>query len=81
MAGVTPLRLTVVALTLAVAAAAALWVVTYRVPEPYVGPALAPSSSYFYLPSYSSPAWTTPVAVLMGTAAVGAAVLVLRRSR
>jgi hypothetical protein len=59
-----------------------MWVVTYRVPEPNVVlPAGVPRSNFFYLPSYSSPAWTTPVAVLIGIAAIGAAACVLRRSR
>jgi hypothetical protein len=62
--------------------ASAVWVLTYRERERYAGPVPSKAKGiYYYLPSYGSPAWTTPVAVLIGITAVGAAVLVLRRSR
>ena len=73
----TPVRLAVLAATLGGAAAAVVWVATYReaVP-PYTG--MGPV--VWGLPTtYTSPAWTTPVAAVIAVAAVGVAALVLRR--
>jgi hypothetical protein len=72
----TPLRLVVAAGIVAVAAGAAVWAATYRTAEPYTGK--APRLPNVVLVMHTSPAWTTPVAVLLGLAAIGAAALVLR---
>lgn len=73
----TPVRLSALAATLGGAAAAMVWVATYRVAvPPYtgMGPVL------WGLPTTStSPAWTTPVAAVIAIAGVGVAGLVLRR--
>jgi hypothetical protein len=73
----TPLRLVVAAGIVAVAAGAAVWVATYRTTEPYTG--MGPRVPNVVPLMHTSPAWTTPVAVLLGLAAIGAAALVLRR--
>ena len=72
-----PVRFVVAAAILAAAAGAAVWVAMYRTTEPYAGkgprlPNVAPVI-------HTSPAWATPVAVLLGLAAIGAGALVLRR--
>jgi hypothetical protein len=77
VARVARFRLAVVALILGAAAVAAAWVATYREFRGYYGPALSNPHSQ----SYVSPAWTTPVAALIGIAAVGTSVLAFRRSR
>jgi hypothetical protein len=75
-----PLRLGVVAVIAGLAAAAETWIATYRDFSwqwngPMVNGAVAAG-----LPTSASPGWATPVAVLIGTAAIAAAVLALRRS-
>jgi hypothetical protein len=75
---ITPLRLAAAVAIFGVAAGLGVWVATYEVQQPYVGPALA-APNIQYLPSYTSPAWTTPVAAMIGVAAVAAALFVLRR--
>ena len=73
----TPVRLAVAAVVIGVAISAALWVVTYRQPNPWYGP--AENTARFDYHPFVSPAWTRPVAAVIGIAAVGAAGLVLRR--
>ena len=73
----TPLRFVVAAAILAVAAGTAVWVATYRTTEPYTGK--GPRLPNVVPVIHTSPAWTTPVAVLLGLAAIGAGALVLRR--
>lgn len=80
VARMTPLRLAVAALTFALAVVAVAWVATYREFRPYYG-AAPPSAQAHYPSPYVSPAWTAPVAALIGIAAAGAVVLVFRRSR
>jgi hypothetical protein len=76
---ITPLRLAAAFVIFGVAAVAGLWVATYQVQEPYVGPVPKTPGIIYYLPSYTSPAWTTPAAVVIAVAAVGAAFFILRR--
>lgn len=73
----TPTRLTVVAATLGGAAAAMVWLATYRVTAPYKG--MGPRVWGVFPAAHTSPAWTTPVAAVIGLAAVGVAAFVLRR--
>lgn len=74
---ITPPRLAVATVIIGVAASGAVWIATYRQAHAWVGPMLRPG----LMPTtYTSPAWTTPVAALIGIAAVGVvAALVLRR--
>jgi hypothetical protein len=83
----TPPRLVAAALIIGVATAGDLWVARYKTltplgrawrygSPPRVSPAaLSNAQSSFF----ASPTWTAPVAALIGIAAIGAAVILLRR--
>ena len=74
----TPVRLAALAATLGGAAAAMVWLATYRVSmPPYTG--MGPRLAGGFPTTYASPAWTTPVAAVIAIAAVGMAAFVLRR--
>jgi hypothetical protein len=76
VAGVAPLRVTLVALIIGAAAVAAVWTATYREAHPWIGLMLRPDR----MPTtYTSSTWTTPAAALIGIAAIGVGVVVLRR--
>lgn len=74
---ITPPRFVVGTVILALAAGAALWVATYRTAERYSG--MGPRLPNVVPVIHTSPAWTTPVALLLGLAGIGATALVLRR--
>lgn len=76
----SPRRVGAVTVIIGAATAADVWVVTYKAYRFWPGgPRLSQATLAALRASLAfSPSWTTPVAALIGVAAVGAAVFVLR---
>jgi hypothetical protein len=76
---VTPVRLTVLGATLGGAAAAMVWVATYRLAVGTPDTGRGSLVAWGFRITYASPPWTTPVDAMIAIAAVGVAAVVLRR--
>jgi len=80
-----PRRLATAAAVIGVATAGVVWVTTYKTLTPegrlwlYGSPPALSPEAQSHLVLYAAPAWTIPVAALIGIAAIAAAALVLRR--